>query len=79
MSPWLAFTFFDSAGRTIQPGVLRVDASADFKRYFQSGAAGGMFALRATFPVSGDATQVAAVEVEITNSAGITRTQRLPF
>ena len=75
----LAFTFFDSAGRTIQPGVLRVDASADFQRYFQAGTAGGMFALRATFPVSGDATQVTGVEVEVTNSAGVTRTQRLTF
>jgi hypothetical protein len=75
----LAFTFFDSAGRTIQPGVLRVDASADFQRYFQAGSAGGMFAMRATFPVSGDATKVVGVEVEITNAAGVTRTQRLAF
>jgi hypothetical protein len=75
----LAFTFFDRAGHTIQPGVLRVDASADFQRYFQTGTVGGMFALRATFPVSGDATQVTGVEVEIANSAGVTRTQRLTF
>ena len=75
----LAFTFFDSKGGTIQPGTLRVDASADFQRYFQAGSAGGMFALLATFPVSGDATKVVGVEVEITNSAGVTRTQRLAF
>jgi hypothetical protein len=75
----LAFTFFDSAGRTIQPGTLRFDASADFQRFFQPSTAGGMFALRATFPVSGDATQVTGVEVEITNTAGATRTQRLTF
>ncbi len=54
----LAFTFFDRSGATLQPGVIRVDVTPQFRLYFNSTQTGGAFALRATFAVSGDATQV---------------------
>jgi len=75
----LAFTFFDKSGATMQPGVIRVDVTPDFRLYFSSTKTGGMFALLARFPVSGDVTQVAGTEVQITNSAGVVRTQRITF
>ncbi len=75
----LNFTFFDRSGASMQPGVIRVDATPDFKRYFSASSVGGAFALLATFPVSGDATQVGGVEIQLTNSAGITKSQRVAF
>ena len=75
----LAFTFFDRSGKTIPPGQIRADASSDFRRYFDTGLYGGTFALRATFPLTGDYTQVGAVAVEMTNSAGVTKIERISF
>lgn len=75
----LAFTFYDKKGATMQPGVIRVDASSDFRLYFASSQVGGAFALLASFPVSGDATQVGSVDVQLANSVGMTKTQRITF
>ena len=75
----LAFTFYDRAGKILLPGVLRVDVTPDFRRYFDAATTGGSFLLRATFPVTGDATQVGGVDVEMTNSAGVAKAQRITF
>lgn len=75
----LAFTFYDKNGTTMQPGVIRVDASSDFRLYFSSSQVGGQFALLATFPVNGDVNQVAEFDVQVTNAAGATKTQRITF
>jgi HYDIN/CFA65/VesB family protein/centrosomal CEP192-like protein len=67
----LAFTFYDSKGATIAPGVISVDATFSFHQYFFiSNQAGGQFALLATFPVAGDVTLITAFDVQITNSLG---------
>ncbi|HEX4592949.1 MAG TPA: choice-of-anchor D domain-containing protein [Bryobacteraceae bacterium] len=75
----LAFTFYDRNGTTIQPGVIRVDVTSDFRLYFADSQVGGQFALLATFPVSGDVNTVAGFDVQITNSAGATKTQKITF
>ena len=75
----LAFTFYDKNGSAMQPGVLRVDVAPDFRLYFASSQVGGQFALLARFPVTGDVNLVASFDVQITNSAGITKTQRINF
>lgn len=75
----LAFTFYDQNGTTVQPGVIRVDVTSDFRLYFASSQVGGQFALLATFPVSGDVNQVAGFDVQITNSAGAAKTQKISF
>ena len=72
----LTFTFFDAAGNALAPGAIQADASAAFASYFQSSAAGGAFLLTAVFPVTGDASQVAAFEGRIANSAGTAATPR---
>lgn len=72
----IGFTFETSAGT--QP-TLRIDASKEFQKYFESSPVGGAFLLRAAFPVTGNPTQITAVEIEIRNSAGLTRIQRLGF
>lgn len=69
----LSFLFYDTNGNKINPSALQVDASADFHNYFfTNNQAGGAFALQATFPVKGDATQVGSVAITLTNSAGQT-------
>jgi hypothetical protein len=75
----LAFTFYDAAGAIMQPGTIRVDAAPNFRLYYASTPAGGAFAFLATFPVTGDATQVSGVDVQMANSAGISKTNRILF
>lgn len=75
----LVFTFYDRQGRPVEPGAIAVDASAEFRRYFESSAAGGLFALRAVFPVSGDLSAISGLEVELKNSAGVARSARVSF
>lgn len=73
----LAFTFYDRNGTAVPPGAVRVDATADFRRYFEVTDLGGLFGVRARFPVSGDAAALDAVEVEIVNGAGAARSGRI--
>jgi len=73
------FTFFDSAGRAIDPGAIKADFTSDFKTYFASSGVGSAFQMRVSFPVSGDSSQVASVEAELINAVGATRTQRIAF
>lgn len=75
----LSFTFYGAAGATVQPGAIPVNVSSIFQQYFASTQVGGMFALLAKFPVTGDTTQIASVTVQITNSAGSITTQQIPI
>lgn len=75
----IVFHFFDASGNSIAPGDITVDGSQPFTQYFATSAMGGVFGLHARFPVTGDANQVAAAEVRITNSMGTTSAQRIVF
>jgi hypothetical protein len=75
----LSYTFFDAAGNPVSPGAIRVDASADFAKFFASSDAGGTFLLRAVFPVTGDPSQVTSFEVAVTNSVAATKSIRTAF
>jgi hypothetical protein len=75
----LTYTFFDAAGNAIPPGAMRADAAAGFAAHFASSGLGGVFLLKAVFPVTGDAARVAAFEVQLTNSAGTSKTARTSF
>jgi hypothetical protein len=72
----LGFTFYDAGGNMIAPGAIRVDVAADFVNYFAGSDLGGVFLLRAVFPVNGDAAQVTSYEATLANSAGSAKTQR---
>jgi hypothetical protein len=56
---------------------IRVDASGAFERHFSGTSVGGMFSLRAVFPVTGDTGAVREMELEMSNSSGVTRTGRI--
>lgn len=74
----LSFTFYDTSGRAVAPGAIPVDVRQDFSRFFSTSSTGGVFTVRASFPVSGGtASLIGSVDVELTNSAGTSRTQRL--
>ncbi|HEV2444449.1 MAG TPA: choice-of-anchor D domain-containing protein [Candidatus Sulfopaludibacter sp.] len=73
----LSFTFYDRSGNTIPPSPIQ--ASADFADFFQTSNLGGLFLLKAVFPVYGDPAQVAAFDVQMTNSAGVASTGRTNF
>lgn len=75
----IVFSFCDQAGQLLAPGRLTLEAAGEFRRYFETSALGGVFSLRAGFPVTGDVTAVSELEVEISNSAGVTRSGRVPI
>ncbi|MGA3026139.1 MAG: hypothetical protein ABSF98_15335 [Bryobacteraceae bacterium] len=75
----LSFTFYDTTGKAIAPGLIQSNVTAAFANYYTANpAAGGVFNLQATFPVTGDITKVASVDVQFTNPAGVTDTGLLP-
>jgi len=70
----VSFTFFDLEGRTVSPGTIQADASRAFQQYFETTDYGSVFSLRVVVPVTGDSSQVGAVDVGLSNSLGDTRT-----
>jgi len=72
----LMFTFYDAAGAVIAPGAIRIDAGTEFAKHYSVSDAGGAFLLQAAFPVIGDAAQIAAFEVSLTDLIGTTRSSR---
>lgn len=72
----LSFLFYDASGKTLTPTALSYDATSAFQQnVFQNGTnPGGTFSLQASFPVTGDVTQVGSIAVTMTNSAGQTST-----
>jgi hypothetical protein len=75
----VSFTFFDAAGNPIAPGAIQADATAEFSRYFAGSGLGGVFLLRAVFPVTGNSDGIVSWEATLVNSAGSAKTQRALF
>jgi len=74
----VTFTFFDANGSVLAPGAISSDSSAAFSSYFQN-SAGGNFLLKAVFPITGDATRIAAFEVDLSNAVGLTQGTKTTF
>ena len=70
------FRFADRAGNPLG-SVFTVTPENEWKSYFQSSGMGGVFRLRAVFPVAGDASLVSSVTVEIANTVGRTEVGKL--
>ena len=73
----VVYTFYDAAGNALP--AIAVDNTADFARHFAASDAGGWFALRAVFPVSGDSSAIREFAVEMRNAAGNTASGRIRF
>lgn len=72
----MSFAFVDRSGTAIAS--IPADFSTDFQTFFK-GQTGSSFLMRASFPVTGDATQVGGVTVVLNNVAGAVTTPRLKF
>ncbi len=69
----MSFIFYDTSGKILTPGGISVDSRPNFHQYFfTSNQAGGAFAMQASFPATGDVTQIGSVAVTMNNSAGQT-------
>ncbi len=69
----LSFIFYDTSGKVLTPNAISVDATSSFHQYFfGTTQVGGAFSVQASFPVSGDVTQVGSVAVTLGNSVGQT-------
>ncbi len=75
----IVFTFYDASGNAIAPGNITVAAATSFQQYFAGSMLGGVFGLHALFPITGDANQVVAALVQISNSAGTVQSARIDF
>ncbi|MBL8234501.1 MAG: choice-of-anchor D domain-containing protein [Bryobacterales bacterium] len=75
----MIFTFYDTNGTLIPPGAIRSSVGPLFQDYFRNTTVGGMFSMRAIFPATASTQSVRYVEMEVTNSAGTSKTQRIEF
>lgn len=74
----VSFRFLRTGGEVA--GAFDVDVEKAFRDYYAANSnAGGVFQLRAQFPISGDAAQLESVEVSITNAQGAVSTGQLRF
>jgi len=72
----LSFIFYNLKGAPLS-GAIPVDATSMFHQYFSSTTVGGSFGLLATFPVTGDTSQIGFVDIQIINSSGTTTAQHI--
>ncbi len=72
----MSFAFVDRSGAAIT--TIPADFSASFQTFFK-GQTGSSFLMRASFPVTGDVSQVGGVTVVLNNSAGVVTTPGLKF
>lgn len=64
----VVFTFTDTVGRELP--AVSAEAGTLFAGHFRTSTLGGVFRLRASFPVNGDASRLARVSVKLANSIG---------
>jgi hypothetical protein len=69
------FRFFDTTGQMIG-SASGVEASVGdvFGTFFRSSGTGGLFAMRAAFPIQGDVSAIGRVDVQLRNKLGLSLT-----
>ncbi len=66
-----AYTFYDKSGKVIGNRAILADVTNVFTDYFKNTETGGAFVLRALFPVTGGTSAIDSLDVELTNSVGV--------
>jgi hypothetical protein len=74
-----SFTFYDRSGQPLPGNPFRISVADAFSGWWKRSGLGGLFLMRAAFPVAGDATQLSAVLLELENSLGKTASSRITF
>jgi hypothetical protein len=69
----LSFIFYDRSGAVLSRGPIRVNLAEQFRSHYANAGGGGLFSVRAVFPVSGNVSLIDAVDVELVNSLGQAR------
>ncbi|MDZ7639207.1 MAG: choice-of-anchor D domain-containing protein [Bryobacterales bacterium] len=69
------FRFFDADGRAIGTA-SGVEATVGdiFGAFYRSSTTGGLFAMRAAFPIQGDVNAIARVDIQLRNKLGVSQT-----
>ncbi|MCC6587896.1 MAG: choice-of-anchor D domain-containing protein [Bryobacterales bacterium] len=75
----ISFVFYDKSGRAINSDPIRAAVADAFSQYFRASQLGGLFSLKASFPVAGDTTQIGAVEVILSSAQGASAPTRAAF
>lgn len=75
----MSFTFYSNTGQPLPGMPIRVPVNTDFDRWWNTSTLGGIFQVKAAFPVTGDASKITGVEVQLTNASGTTSSQRIAF
>ena len=73
----VSFTFYDATGKALDP--ITADFRKDFQSYLAASTTGSAFLMRITFPVTGDASLIKSVDVQLINKAGTLALPRLTF
>ncbi len=74
----IAFRFYRMGGAVA--GEFDIDVEKAFRDYYSANAkSGGVFQLRAQFPISGDSALLEGVDVTLTNQTGVSESGRLRF
>jgi hypothetical protein len=71
----MVFTFLDTSGQAVPPGAILADFTQAFRAFFSKTQTGSAFQVRVSFPVTGDTSGIAAVEMKLSNGAGTTTTR----
>lgn len=75
----LAFTFYGLTGNVLG-STFTINVATDFQNYFQNSTVGGLFDLKAVFPVtSGSANGVDSVDIRVANGLAATSAPRAKF
>ncbi len=79
----MTFTFFDRSGKPLG-GPIQADFSQQFQVFYQNQAPGGVtagsaFIVAVSFPITGDASTVGSVNVQLNNTAGTTTVSGVKF
>ena len=74
----LSFTFY-SNGQPMAGMPVKISATADFGRWWSASTLGGIFQLKAAFPVTGDISKITGVDMQMTSSSGPSAVQRITF
>jgi hypothetical protein len=75
----VSFTFYDRNGQALAGHPLRMNITDAFIGWWRQSGLGGVFLLKAAFPVAGDATQLTSVMVEFENTIGKAGSSKVSF
>ena len=75
----VSFTFYTKSGQPLPGMPVKLPAGSAFERWWQESKLGGVFLFRASFPITGNASEITGVAAAVVNASGRTEIQRMSF